>query len=248
MKEKTISLVLVLSLLLSGCSGLLERSYSSAEPHSATYWESGTEDTLRADSYQDLVNALLLLVSTHADEASVRVYGQAENEDMKSFAERACSEVQRDTPMGAYMLDYITYSGEEEKDYYELHVRFGYRRTEEEQAAIVGATNSEAIPDLLEKTFEEGGRVIAIRVSYSSLDPVGIRQLVWKTQRELLGLSTEEPVAPEKLWQVVFYPDSEHMGIVEVILEGSGIVSEEMLAGDAVPADAADVSDRTTQN
>ena len=34
--------------LLTGCAPLLERSYSTSEPHSSKYWESEAADTLRA--------------------------------------------------------------------------------------------------------------------------------------------------------------------------------------------------------
>ena len=36
--------------LLGGCAALLERSYSAAEPYVDRYWDSGAEDTLRAES------------------------------------------------------------------------------------------------------------------------------------------------------------------------------------------------------
>lgn len=224
-KKKVLCLLLALSLLLCGCGGLLERSYSSLEPHSATYWENEEEDTLRADTYQDLVNALLLLVGERADEATVRLYGQ-EGEDMELMAQRACSEVQRETPMGAYLLDYITYSGAGEKDCYELSVRFGYRRTAEQQESIIGATNTEAIPELLRQTYGQELREIAIRVDYFSVDRAGVEALVWETQRELLALAEEEELTAAERWQVAFYPDAENVGIVEILLEGSGIEEE----------------------
>ena len=64
MRKKFIPLSLALCLALSGCGGnvVLERSYSVSTPHSEVYWENEGADTLRADSYQDLVNALLLLL------------------------------------------------------------------------------------------------------------------------------------------------------------------------------------------
>ena len=54
--------------LLSGCPALLERSYGVSEPYADRYWDSSAEDTLRVESYQDLVNSLLLLVEQRAEE------------------------------------------------------------------------------------------------------------------------------------------------------------------------------------
>ena len=67
-------LALPLCLLLCGCGILLERSYSSVEPYANRYWDSGAEDTLRSETYQDLVNSLLLLVEERAEEGTIRCY------------------------------------------------------------------------------------------------------------------------------------------------------------------------------
>ena len=45
--------------LLTGCASLLERSYTTSEPHSSKFWESEAADTLRAENRQDMVNDLL---------------------------------------------------------------------------------------------------------------------------------------------------------------------------------------------
>ena len=74
MKKRIFALCAALCLTLTGCANVvLERSYASAEPHSETYWENEENDTLRADSYQDLVNAMLLLLGEHADDGTIRV-------------------------------------------------------------------------------------------------------------------------------------------------------------------------------
>jgi len=57
-------LLAVAILFLSGCS-LLERSYHTSEPHANRYWEDSSDEILRADSYQDLVNTLLVMVEEH---------------------------------------------------------------------------------------------------------------------------------------------------------------------------------------
>ena len=50
----------LLMLPLTGCGSLLNRDYSVTEPHSSSYYESEDRSVLRAESYQDLVNALLV--------------------------------------------------------------------------------------------------------------------------------------------------------------------------------------------
>ena len=47
-------------------------SYSVSEPYADRYWDSGAEDTLRVDNYQDLVNSLLLLIVEGAEDGVIR--------------------------------------------------------------------------------------------------------------------------------------------------------------------------------
>ena len=211
MRKKFIPLTLALCLTLAGCGNIvLERSYSVSAPHSEVYWENENADTLRADSYQDLVNALLLLLGEHSEEGTVRIYGN--DEEAASMAEQACREVQEETALGAYLLEYISYTDAQERAYYEMHVRLGYRRTAEEQAAIITATSTEALPDLLRLTAEEGTvKRIAVRFGYFTTDRDGLREMVREVQSEV------EPNF-EQPWQVYFYPDTDDVGIVEVVL------------------------------
>ena len=210
-RKKGILLLLTLCLMLSGCGGnvVLERSYSVSAPHSEVYWENEGADTLRADSYQDLVNALLLLLGEHSKEGIVRFYS---GDDVAAMAEQACKEVQEETALGAYLLDYISYTDAQERGYYEMRVRMGYRRTAEEQSAIVTATSTEALPDLLRLTAKEGVvNRIAMRFTYFTADRSGVRDMVKQVQGEI------EPGFTQP-WQVNFYPDTDDAGIVEVVL------------------------------
>ena len=211
MRKKLIPLTLALCLTLAGCGNIvLERSYSVSAPHSEVYWENENADTLRADSYQDLVNALLLLLGEHSEEGTVRIYGN--DEAAASMAEQACREVQEETALGAYLLDYISYTDTQERAYYEMHVRLGYRRTAEEQAAIITATSTEGLPDLLRLAAREGlADRVAIRFGYFATDRDGLREMVRAVQAEV------EP-GFEQPWQVYFYPDTDDVGIVEVVL------------------------------
>ena len=215
MNKRIAALAAALSLLLTGCGSLLEREWSSVTPHSAGYWENGERDTLRADSYQDLVNALLLLVADHAESGVVRCYFGGDVE-YTELAAAACREVQQETDLGAYLLDYITYAGAEEPDCYELTLGFGYRRTEEEQQAIINATGTDALPDLLRASYEEGSTQLAVRIGYFPTDAAGVEALIHDTQAELSGAESAEALTSP--WEVAFYPSAEEPGIVEILL------------------------------
>ena len=208
MKKRILALCAALSLTLTGCVNVvLERSYASAEPHSETYWENEENDTLRADSYQDLVNAMMLLLGEHTDDGTVRVYG--EDLDAETMMEIACAEVQQETALGAYLLDYVTYTCAAERDYYALSFHFGYRRTQTEQAGIINATSTEALPELLRSAMQQGAEHLTVRVGYFASDRAGVEAMVQEVQSEF----PDTLAAP---WQVQFYPNTEDAGIVEI--------------------------------
>ena len=64
------------------------------EPYADRYWDSSAEDTLRVESYQDLVNSLLMLIEERAEEGVILCYGEA-GEYREAMAAR--EEVRRET-------------------------------------------------------------------------------------------------------------------------------------------------------
>ena len=160
-------LVLLAALcLLTGCSALLERTYSTAEPHSSKFWESEAAGTLRAETHQDVVNDLLLLVGQHRETAALRLYDFESDLAVADTLERAAAEVQQETPMGAYAVEYITTSSHAQRGYYEVAVRVGYRRTPEQLQAVVNATSPEALYSLLSAALDEEKTELAVRMAY----------------------------------------------------------------------------------
>lgn len=205
------ALSLALAISLCGCARLLERSEASFEPHSEVYRESDDGGTLRADSYQDLVNALLLLLGDHAESGIIRLYSD-EGTDVSGYCDRACGEVQQETALGAYLLDYITYSQKQERSFWELSVSFGYRRTAEQQAAILNATTTEAIPDLLREAAARGEERFCVRVGYFTTDALGVEAMLAAAQAEQPEGAWTQP------WRAAFYPNAEEPELIELCL------------------------------
>ena len=115
--------------LLTGCAPLLERSYSTAEPHSSKYWESEAAGTLRAENDQDIVNDLLILIGQHTGSATLRLYNFPDDQAAAEAMERAALEVQQETALGAYAAEYITYVSQSQRSCYEVDVQIGYIET-----------------------------------------------------------------------------------------------------------------------
>ena len=211
MKKRILPLLLCGALLLSGC-GLLRREYTRTEPHSATYYEGDRRDVLRAEGRQDLVNDLLLLVSAHDMSGTVWLYDSEDGADASQLAQVACDEVLQETPLGAYALEYLTYTVDEGgRGYTQLRFTAGYRRTAQQIKSIVHATNAAALRDLLQAAVENGGKELAVQVN--SFD--GSRQSVLDSVAAL----QQEMGHGNQSWQVQFYPDTDAWGIVEIILK-----------------------------
>ena len=85
------ALLAALMLVCTGCASFLERDYSVVQPHSSTYYESEDRSVLRAESYQDLVNDLMLLLTGGAREGTIWLYAGTEPLDASAAAERASS-------------------------------------------------------------------------------------------------------------------------------------------------------------
>ena len=206
--------VLTLALcLLTGCSALLERTYSTAEPHSSKFWESEAAGTLRAENHQDVVNDLLLLVGEHRETATLRLYDFKSDLAVADTLEAAAAEVQQETPMGAYAVEFITTSSHAQRGYYEVAVRIGYRRTLEQLQAVVNATSPEALYSLLAAALDEGKTELAVRMGYWG-ENGGVR-----VEEAMAQLREERELTETVPWVVNYYPAGENPGLVEFLLD-----------------------------
>lgn len=216
--------------LLTGCSALLERTYSTAEPHSSKFWESEAAGTLRAENHQDVVNDLLLLVGQHRETATLRLYDFKSELAVTETLEEAAAEVQQETPMGAYAVEYITTSSHPQRGYYEVAVRIGYRRTLEQLQAVVNATSPEALYSLLAAALDDEKTELAVRMGYWGAD--GETRV-----EEAMGQLREERELTEAIpWVVNYYPGQENPGLVEFLLDPpepeEGLEADEPVLGE----------------
>ena len=215
MKKLKITAALCALLLLTGCASLLERQYSTVEPHSSKFWESEAADTLLAENHQDLVNDLLLLIGQHTENATIRLYNFKDDMTVAETLEQATTEIQQETPMGAYAVEFITSSSQAQRGYYEVSVQISYRRTAEQIQAVVNATSTEALSSLLETALDNGETELAVRIGYWR---AGDRERVAEIAAQL---REERGLADTPPWGVYYYPAEETAGLIEFVLEGA---------------------------
>ena len=206
--------------LLTGCSALLEREYVVSEPHSSKFWESDAAGTLRAENYQDIVNDLLILIGQHTESATVRLYNYEDDVTVADALERATTEVQQETSMGAYAVEYITASSRAQRAYYEISLEIRYRRTAEQIQAVVNATSTEALQALLETALDEGRTELAVRIGYWGEDDQARVEEIVSRVRENRGLTDTPP------WSISYYPPGGTVGLIEFALDGTAAADE----------------------
>ena len=202
-------LVLLMCFGMTGCS-MLERSYTSVQPHSSSYYESEDKSVLRAETYQDLVNDLLVLVGEHREEGTIWLYADEALGDVQQAVDAACQEVQSETPMGSYAVEYMTYTiSDTGRNYIDLQLTISYRRSAEQMDRLVNVTGVVALRDLLSAAAESGAGEMAVQLANFYSDAAAIYAIVDEVA------ATQEGGAS---WQVAFYPDEERAGIVEIVM------------------------------
>ena len=211
MKKRMLALLLCGVLCLTGCGSFLERQWYEVKDHSSSYYEGSGRDVLQADTYQDLVNDILILVGNHTEEGTIRLYCSQEGLDAAEAASEACQEVEHDTPVGSYAVEYLQYTVDDSaRNYSEIVVTIGYRRTEQQLTGIVHATNISALRDLLADAAAQGLTELAVQFSSTDGTAADVERLVRGVETASGGQG----------WTVTFYPSRDNVGLVEILLGG----------------------------
>lgn len=237
--KKLIALLLAAALLgLAGCSAMLERSHREETPHEQAPGLSGDSDALEARTYQQLVSAVLYLVSEGMEEGRIRLTDYFES-DIDSALDAACLEVAREDPLGAYVVDYMEYDYTRVVASYEANVRVVYRRTREELRQMVNVTGSGAIRGELKRALKNFDSRVLLRTGYFDADEDYIaalaRQAYLDSPEAALGMPTLD---------IALYPDSGYERIVEVDLTYPGSAEERERRKAALEDEAQKLGDR----
>ena len=155
--------LLALVLALSGCASLLERDYSVVEPYADSYWDT-EEDALRAESYQELVNSLLMLVEQRSEEGTIRFY--PDSDAPYSQVGEASREVREETALGAYLVEEMSFLYQRTEDHCTLTWNIAYREGAADPDSLMTLSDAQSLVDLLRLAVREGHEKLTARFSY----------------------------------------------------------------------------------
>ena len=211
MKKRLLALLAALSLLLTGCASLLEQEYFHVNPYNPIPTAEGDPSTLRAESYQELVNALLYLVTGGQETGRIRLY--LDSDDVESQLEAACLEVVQEDPLGAYCVDYIKHSVQPVLTYSDADVQIFYRRTQEQVASISSVTGVTAIRSELGEALTSFSTELVLRIGYFNGEESLIQDLC---RQAYYANPAAVPHLPDI--SVAIYPEAGRLRIVEITL------------------------------
>ncbi len=131
---RRIALLLVIAILCSGCSRLLETEFQSIAPHteaSPTVTEDGTQT---AKNKAELKSAILRLVRAGSTQGRVLLRNYVGDVDTDVYD--TCRTVLRQEPIGSYAVDYLTPEINRLLADYEVNLSLNYRRTNEQVQSV----------------------------------------------------------------------------------------------------------------
>lgn len=210
MDKRIPALALSLTLLLSGCS-LSNSSYSVVEPHTEQPVLGEDSSTVKASTYSELVNGVLFFVTQGMEEGVIQLTDY--KGDVEDDLNRACLEVAKADPLGAYAVDFIKNDYTTILTTYEATITISYKRTLEQISSLVNITGTSAIREEAAQALSSFQTELALRVGYFTGDAdtvkEQVRQAYYDTPIAALGM-------PE--CTVSLYPETGTQRIVEILL------------------------------
>lgn len=105
--KRVILCILIMALMLSGCSGWLDSSFHSVTQHEVQNSQTGDEN-ISVRNYSGLCSTLISLIGSGSSSTIISV-SQYDQEKVEADTKRAIAEVIRTDPIAAYAVDDIQY-------------------------------------------------------------------------------------------------------------------------------------------
>lgn len=150
-----------------------------------------------------------MLVSNQTDAGLVRLYGYGDQASAMRAMDQACAEVTMQDPLGAYLVDYVTYDCVESAGCYEITVKIAYQKTPAQLRALVNATTTGALQELLETALREEKTELAVKIGYMDRSAEEVSAQVAQLMEEK-GLAAED-------CSIRYYPDEGEVGDTRIV-------------------------------
>ncbi len=160
------ALVLFTALLLpsSGCASVFDEEYLSVSDYEYARPTPGSDGAIPVTSYTTLRLAISNLVTSHADSGTLD-FRNYPGENISDDLAAACNSVSRETALGSYSVDYISYDITTVVAYAEAEVYIYYKRSQEEIDSIISVSTSGDLYNCIEEAIESMSPGLVVLVS-----------------------------------------------------------------------------------
>ena len=174
MKTRLVSLILICSLILSGCSWL-DSSYVSIEPHRQQHQE-GDSEIISAQNYLELMEALEILIAEGAQTGVIHVADYKKGSIEAGMAV-AAAYAMTNSPLGAYAVEDIHYELGASSGLPAIAVSISYRHSQAEIRRIRNVADIAAAERVIARSLEDcAASVVLLIEEYTEKDFVQMVQ------------------------------------------------------------------------
>ena len=169
MKKASLAALVALCLLLSGCTGWMNGSYSSVHPFTDR-GQQNNEQIVSVSSYSQLRETLADLVERSGESMLLNVQ-KLDQTRLAEDMQKAVSYVLENTPIGAYAVESITYEQGTRAGQDVLFVTAEYNHNRPEILRMKRARSMEDVKKIVSTTMDQcEARVVLVAENYFNLD------------------------------------------------------------------------------
>lgn len=205
--RKLIIPILVLTLLLSGCSALLVGEYHSVKPHASDGIKI-PDDVVTVSGYAQMQEALLTMVISGKQESTFYIDG-FDLETADKYMETAMAYVVKNSAIGAYAVDEITYESGTSGGAAAIAVKVTYLHGRQEILRIKNVNDMESVKTLVGVAIKNCDPSLVIKVK--DYQPWDITLFVQEYANKNPNICMEIPQITANL-----YPDNGKERVMEI--------------------------------
>lgn len=184
MKQKILCLLLLVSLLLSGCA-LMDSREISVTPHEMTVQQQ-RPDVITAENYLDLMKALAAMISSGTGEEVIQI-SDYNPDAVDSGMEIAIHYAMENNPVGAYAVQDIRYEIGTNAGEPALAITITYKRSRPQIQRIRSIENISAAEEAILSALQSYDPSVVLLVSnYAPLDLIGLVEEYALTHPEIV--------------------------------------------------------------
>ena len=207
MKKKWISFILLLALMLSGCNGVYNGSYSTVMPHVKPQVPV-VEQALSAQNYKQLSETLEELIESGKTEAVIAVE-EYDQEQLQTDMQTISSLIKINHSVSAYALDNLSYEFGKKDGQSVLSVTFAYTKNITDILSIRSATDMDKAAEQIRNAVARCDATLILKVAdYEE------RDLIQVVDAHALNNPQMVMEVPQVSWKT--YPNSGESRVLEV--------------------------------